>query len=99
MSLDISRVRFEPSRGIGRLLYRQQGLLREWGSIGRLSTSDFAGDGTRMRNFRHGEAPGEERELRKVALVAREVELIRKAATPLIFKMPRAPDGSVPFSN
>jgi hypothetical protein len=46
------------------------------GVICRLSTSDFAGDGTRIRNFRHGEAPGEERELRTLALVAREVELI-----------------------
>jgi hypothetical protein len=33
MSLDISRVRFEPSHGIGRLLYRRQGLLLEWGSF------------------------------------------------------------------
>ena len=42
MSLDISRVRFEPLYGIGRLLYRQQGLLREWRSFVALSTSDFA---------------------------------------------------------
>ena len=46
MSLDISRGRFEPLYGIGRLLYRQQGLLREWRSFVALSTSDFAGDGT-----------------------------------------------------
>ena len=46
MSLDISRVRFEPLHGVGRLLYRQQGLLRERRSFVALSTSDFAGDVT-----------------------------------------------------
>src|SRR5438876_11458231 len=54
MSLDISRVRFEPSHGIGRLLYRRQGLLLEWGSFVAFLRSDFARDGTRIRNFRHG---------------------------------------------
>ena len=43
-----------------------------------LSASDCAGDGTVFEIFRHGEAPGEERELRIVALIAHEVELIRE---------------------
>jgi hypothetical protein len=51
------------------------------GVICGLSTSDFAGDGTRIRNFRHGEAPGEERAYRTFVLLVHEVEPIRKAAT------------------
>ena len=77
MSLDISPVQFESSHGIGRLLYRQQGLLPKWGSIVALSTSDFAGDEIRLRSFGNGEAPWEEREFAIVALFAHEVEVIR----------------------
>ena len=50
----------------------------EPGSFVGLSTSDFAGDGTRIQNFKHGETPGEERELGTLTAVANEVELIRK---------------------
>ena len=35
-----------------------------------LSTSDFAGDGTRRQSFRHGEAPEEERELSILAPIS-----------------------------
>ena len=47
-----------------------------------LSTSDFAGDGTRLQSFRHGEAPEVEGELRTLVPNADEVELIRNAAIP-----------------
>ena len=39
-----------------------------------LSTSDFAGDGTRLKSFRYGEAAEEERELSILVPVADEVE-------------------------
>jgi hypothetical protein len=39
-----------------------------------LSTSDFALDGTRLRSFRYGEAPKEERELRILVPIPDEVE-------------------------
>jgi hypothetical protein len=44
------------------------------GDISSLSTSDFAGDGTRRQSFRHEEAPEEEGEFRTFAPVADEVE-------------------------
>jgi hypothetical protein len=50
-----------------------------WSHFASISTSDVAGDGIRLQNFRHGEAPEEEREFRILAPVADEVELIRKA--------------------
>ena len=50
------------------------------GVICRLSTSDFAGDGTRLQSFRHGEAPEEEKEFRTLALFVPEVEAIRTTA-------------------
>jgi hypothetical protein len=37
MSLDISQVRFERLRGIGRLAFRQRRFLREWVSFPELS--------------------------------------------------------------
>jgi hypothetical protein len=37
--------------------------------------SDFAGDGTRLQSFMHGEAPEEEKELKIFAHLANEVEL------------------------
>ena len=39
--------------------------------------SDFAGDEVRLQSFRRRQASGEERELRAVAPLAAEVELIR----------------------
>ena len=48
-----------------------------------LSTSDFAGDETRLQKLRHGQAPEEERELRTVVPVSNEVELIRKSENRL----------------
>ena len=42
-----------------------------------LSTSDFAGDGTRLSRLQDGEAPEEERESKRFALVAQKVELVR----------------------
>jgi len=44
-----------------------------------LSRSDFAGDGTRLQSFRHGEAPEEEKELRILAPHTEEVYVIRKS--------------------
>jgi hypothetical protein len=53
-----------------------------------LSTSDFAGDATRLQRFRpHGKAPEEEREFGTFALVANEVEFIRKALPPPILSV------------
>jgi hypothetical protein len=49
-----------------------------------LSTSDYAGDGFRLRNFRHGEAPWQERELRTLVPLTLEVERNRDASTPLL---------------
>ena len=49
-----------------------------------LSTSDFAEDGFRLHNFRHGEAPWQERELRTLVPLTLEVERNRNAATPLL---------------
>ena|SRR5208282_2931895 len=49
-----------------------------------LSTSDFGGDGFRLRNFRHGEAPWQERELRTIVPLTLEVERNRGASTPLL---------------
>jgi hypothetical protein len=72
MSLDISEVQFERLRGIGRLASRRQELLREGLSLV-LSRSDFAGDGTRLQNLMHGEAPEEERELRMLAPLTDQV--------------------------
>jgi hypothetical protein len=74
MNLNISRVRSERGLGIGCSAYRQQGLLRGWESFVSLSTSDFAGDASRLQRFRHTE----ERELETFTPVADEVELIRK---------------------
>ena len=44
-----------------------------------LSMSDFAGDGTRLQSFKHGEAPEEEREWRTFVPLPNEVEFIRKS--------------------
>jgi hypothetical protein len=62
--------------------------LLEWEPFASLSTSDFAGDGTRLQSFRHGEAPEEERELRILALAAHKVELYSEIGDPLIFCVP-----------
>ena len=51
-----------------------------------LSTSDFAGDGTRLQSFRYGEAPEEERELSTLVPVGDEVELIRNTENPEIMR-------------
>jgi hypothetical protein len=40
------------------------------GDISSLSTSDFAGDGTRRQSFKRGEAPEEERELSILAPIS-----------------------------
>ena len=65
-----------------------------------LSTSDFAGDGTRIRNFRHGEAPEEERELKTFVPLPNEVQLIRKSDTRIPGTWPalplQEPDGDDP---
>jgi hypothetical protein len=53
-----------------------------------LPKSDFAGDGFRLQNLRDGEASGEERALRTLALVAAEVELICNAVILLISYVP-----------
>ena len=85
MSLDISRVRFERLRYIGRLVYRRLGLLLEWGSFVAFLrlTSPEAGpvfEGTERHQRRR------ERESKRIfALFVHKVEPIRKAATPLMF--------------
>jgi len=98
MSLDISRVRFERLRYIGRLVYRRLGLLLEWGSFVAFLrlTSPEAGPVFEISGTERHQRRRESN--RTFTLFVHEVEPIRKAA-PLIFKMPRAPVGSVPFSN
>ena len=46
-----------------------------------LSTSDFGKDGIRLHNFRHGEAPWQEKELRTLVPLTLEVERNRNAST------------------
>ena len=60
MSRDISGVRFERLRWIGRLVYRRQGLLLEWGSF-RVTFCSLSGFGGRNRAgvFVLAFAPGE----------------------------------------
>jgi hypothetical protein len=79
MSLDISGVRFERLRWIGRLVYRRQGLLREWGSFVaflRLTSPEmgpvFEISGTERHQGR--------RKYGTFALFVHEVEPIRRAA-------------------
>ena len=47
-----------------------------------LSTPDLAEDGFRLQNFRHGEAPWQEREFRTLASLTLEVERNRNETTP-----------------
>jgi len=79
MDLNISRVRLNKYTVLIALLRDSKDFCGNWSHFASLSTSDFAGDGIRLQNFRHGEAPEEEREFRILAPVADEVELIRKA--------------------
>ena len=46
-----------------------------------LSTSDFGKDGFRLHNFRHGEAPWQEKEWRTLVPLTLEVERNRNAST------------------
>jgi len=64
-----------------------------------LSTSNFAEDGFRLQNFRHGEAPWQEREFRTLASLTLEVERNRNETTPSLLKFPGSPIPFLNFSN
>ena len=89
MSPDISLVRFERLRCIGRLVYRRQGLLREWGSFVAFLrlTSPEMGPSSKFQ-ARRGTRGGEELEtLTPVATKrANEVGFFRSVA-PRFFRI------------
>jgi|SRR5271165_478020 len=83
MSPDISRVRFERLRCIGRLVYRRQGLLREALSLVLGLTSPEMGPVFKVSNTERHQG---RRKLGALAPVPNEVELIRN--TKLDFSAP-----------
>ncbi len=63
---------------MGALLIDSKDFCGDGSHFASLSTSDFAGDATRLQRFRpHGKVPEEEREFGTFAPVANEVEFIR----------------------
>jgi hypothetical protein len=84
MSLDISGVRFERLRWIGRLVYRRQGLLLEWGSFVAFLclTSPEMGPVFEISGTEKHQRGRETK--RTFALFVHEVEPIRKAVILLI---------------